>query len=341
MSEFLAPALRGADKQGSIQANGLELAYEQFGDDADPALILIMGLGMQLTGWPDAFCRALAYRGLRVIRFDNRDIGLSTKLRSAMTYDTPRKAFFKAMFGRAIRAPYTLDDMADDVIGLMDGLKIDSGHIVGASMGGMVAQLVTARHPDRVLTLTSIMSSSGAKTLPRARLAVLLRLTRAPRSNKPKVVAEHMARTMRVLGSRDPAFERSHADWVSEIRRSVERSYYPPGTTRQTLAVMAAPSRADLLGGIEQPVLVIHGRADPLLPVKHGRETARALALVHYEEIRGMGHDLPPRVLPRIVQWISDLTHGRLAIEEKDVDKRASKKKKPEKENEAKKSIRR
>lgn len=305
MAEFLAPALDGADIEGSVQANGLELAYQQFGDDSDPAVVLIMGLGAQLTAWPDAFCRALADTGLRVIRFDNRDIGLSTKIRPLQRYDSPRAAFIKSLFGREVAAPYALEDMTQDTVGLMDALGIARAHLVGVSMGGMIAQLVTALYPERVLTLTSIMSSSGAAKLPRARLSVLLRLVKAPKSRDPEVIAAHMARTMRMIGS--PQFPRSQADWASELRRSVQRSYYPAGTRRQMLAVMTAASRVDLLAGIEQPALVIHGRADPLLPVKHGRDTAACLPDARYEEIPGMGHDLPPRLLPRFVALISEL----------------------------------
>ena len=308
MTEFLAPALEGADKQGRVPANGLELAWEQFGDDRDPALILIMGLGTQLTGWPDAFCRALADTGLRVIRFDNRDIGLSTKLRTATRHDGPRAAFFKSLLGREIDAPYTLEDMAVDTVGLMDGLGIARAHLVGASMGGMIAQLVAALYPERVQTLTSIMSTSGARRLPRGRLKTLLRLAKAPRSRDPDAIARHMAVTMRMIGS--PRYGRSLADWTSEIRRNVARSYYPAGTRRQMLAVMAAASRTDLLGGIRQPALVIHGAADPLLPVKHGRSTAEHLSDARYEEFPGMGHDLPPRLLPRFVELIGELVHG-------------------------------
>lgn len=307
MTEYLAPALEGADIEDTVQANGLELAYEQFGHDTDPALVLIMGLGTQLTGWPDAFCRALADTGLRVIRFDNRDIGLSSKIRDTRRYDSARRAFFKSLLGREINTAYTLEDMADDTLGLLDGLGIGRAHLVGASMGGMIAQLVAATRPRRAATLTSIMSTTGARKLPRGRFKVMLRLGKAPKSRDKDVVATHMARTMAMIGS--PRIGRSVDDWEAELRRTVERSYYPAGTARQTLAVLAAPPREDLLGGVRCPALVIHGAADPLLPVKHGRATADALSNVRYEEIPGMGHDLPPRMLPRFVDWISELVH--------------------------------
>jgi len=308
MNEFLPPDLDGADIADRVQANGLELAYEQFGRDEHPALILIMGLGTQLTAWPDAFCRALADTGLRVIRFDNRDIGLSAKLDSGARYDGARRAFFKSLIGRSVRSPYGLDDMVADTVGLLDALHIERAHLVGASMGGMIAQLTAARHPERVVTLTSIMSTSGARGLPRGRMKVLMRLGKAPKNNDPDTVARHMAKTMRMIGS--PEYGRSLEDWTSEIRRNVERSYYPAGTRRQMLAVMAAPSRVAMLGEIRQPALVIHGAADPLLPVKHGRDTAHHLPNARYEEIEGMGHDLPPRLLPRFVALISELVHA-------------------------------
>lgn len=308
MAEYLAPALEGADIVDTVAANGLQLAYEQFGRSDDPALLLIMGLGVQLTGWPDAFCRALADTGLRVVRFDNRDIGLSSKIRTVGNYDSITSAYIKSIFGRPVRAVYGLDDMAEDTVGLMDALGMDRAHIVGASMGGMIAQLVAAFHPSRVASLTSIMSTPGSRGLPRAKLRVNLRMARRPKSRDPEVITRHLAKTMRLIGS--PEMGRSQADWEAEIRRSVARSYYPAGTLRQTLAILSAPSREDLLGGVRCPALVIHGKADPLLPVKHGRATAAALPHARYEEVPGMGHELPPRMLPRFVGWISTLVHG-------------------------------
>lgn len=307
MAEYLAPALYGADIVDTVEANGLQLAYEQFGRDDDPALLLIMGLGTQLTAWPDAFCRALADTGLRVIRFDNRDIGLSSKIRDTRRYDSVRRAFFKSLLGRKIETAYTLEDMAEDTVGLLAALGIQRAHLVGASMGGMIAQIVAATRPERVASLTSIMSSSGARNLPRGRLKVLRRLSKTPKSRDTDVIASHLAKTMTLISS--PRMGRSHLDWQAEIRRSVERSYYPPGTARQTLAVLAARPRDDLLGAVRCPALVIHGAADPLVPVKHGRSTAECLPHARYEEVPGMGHDLPPRMLPRFVDWISELVH--------------------------------
>ncbi|RJS91502.1 alpha/beta fold hydrolase [Salinisphaera sp. Q1T1-3] len=314
MAEFLAPALQGADIVDTVEANGLTLAYEQFGRTRDPALVLIVGLGMQLRAWPDAFCRALADTGLRVIRFDNRDIGLSTQIKTARRYPSPFKAFMRGVAKRPIGAPYQIEDMADDAVALMDALEITAAHLVGVSMGGMIAQVVAAREPERVKTLTSIMSTSGHPKLPRSRLRILLRLARAPKSRDAEDVAAHMARTMRLIGSRDPRLARSEEDWYSECLKNAERSYAPAGTHRQMLAVLSARSRRDLLSDIRQPALVIHGRDDPLLPVAHGRDTAAWLPNVHYEEVDGLGHDLPPRLLPRYVGWIRDLIDGELVM---------------------------
>jgi pimeloyl-ACP methyl ester carboxylesterase len=308
MAEYLAPTLDGADIVSTVRANGLELAYEQFGRGDDPALLLIMGLGTQLTGWPDAFCRALADKGLRVIRFDNRDVGLSSRIRSMRRYDTVRQAFFKSLWGREIKAAYALEDMADDVLGLLDGLGIEKAHLVGASMGGMIAQIMAATRPERVLTLTSIMSTTSARGLPRSRFKVLLRMARQPKNRDKNVIAAYQARTLKLIGS--PKYGRSQASWKAECRRSLERSYYPAGGIRQTLAVLAALPRDDLLGAVHCPALIIHGANDPMLPVKHGRATAEAMPHARYEEIPGMGHDLPPRLLPRFVAWISELTRS-------------------------------
>lgn len=307
MGEFLAPTFGGADVVGTVYAKGLELAYEQFGYDEDPAVILITGLGAQLTSWPDAFCRALSDTRLRVIRFDNRDVGLSTRVRGVRRYDTVRKAFLKLRVGREIVTAYRLEDMAEDTVGLMDALDMARAHLVGSSMGGMIAQIIAATWPDRTLSLTSMISTTSGRKLPRGKLKVLRRMAEAPKSRDFDAIAAHQARTMRMIGS--PRLGRSQAAWEAECRRALERSYYPAGTARQALAVLAARPRDDLLGAVRCPALVIHGDADPLFPVRHGRATAEALPDVRYEEIRGMGHDLPPRLLPRFVDWLSDLIH--------------------------------
>lgn len=304
---LLAPALDGPTKKGTIRSNGQTLAYEQFGSDDDPVILLIMGLGTQLLAWPDAFCQALANSHYRVIRFDNRDTGLSSKFDLDMPYDGPRRAMLKTLFRRSILAPYTLADMTDDAMGLLDGLGIWQAHVVGASMGGMIAQLMAGQYPDRILSLTSIMSSSGARRLPRGRLRVLRRLIMRPPGNSEKAVVNHMTRTMSMISGRDGL---SPEGWADELRKAYRRSYYPPGTARQLLAVLDAPSRVELLRRIQQPALVIHGASDPLLPIKHGRDTAKHLHNARYEEVPGMGHCLPPARLSDFVDMIVTLADG-------------------------------
>tara|TARA_B100000925_G_scaffold260539_1_gene216719 strand:- start:100 stop:1062 length:963 start_codon:yes stop_codon:yes gene_type:complete len=315
MTEFLAPALDGADVIERCEIGGMTIAYETFGRPENPALLLIVGLGMQLRAWPDAFCRALADTGLYVIRFDNRDIGLSSQFKTKKPYPSPIKAFVRGVMKRDIGAPYDLYAMADDATGLLDHLGVTEVHVVGVSMGGMIAQILAAREPERVKTLTSIMSTSGHPELPRSRLAVLRRLAKKPKSRAPDDVAVQMAKTMRMIGSTDPKLARSEADWYRECLKNAERAYSPAGTHRQMLAVLSATSRRDILKTIRQPALVIHGKADPLLPVAHGRDTAAHLPNVHYEEIAGLGHDLPPRLLPRYVTWIRALINGELAMD--------------------------
>lgn len=297
----LDPAPGGPKRRDTIASNGQMLAYEQFGKDRDPVLLLIMGLGTQLLAWPDAFCQALAKAGLRVIRFDNRDVGLSSKLDGITDYDRPRQAMIKVMLGQRIDAPYSLQDLADDAIGLLDDLDIGQAHVAGVSMGGMIAQLMAGHYPQRVLSLTSIMSSSSARELPSGKLKVLRRMGRRPAAHDEDTIVAHMTRTMLMLGG---ALGPDADAWAEDVRKAYRRNYYPPGVSRQMLAVMSAPSRVALLQGIAQPALVIHGTADPLLPVEHGRSTARHLPNVRYEEIEGMGHSLPPQHLADFVDMI-------------------------------------
>lgn len=291
------------------QANGLTLCYQEFGDPDAPALLLIMGLGTQMTGWPDEFCLQLAGQGLRVIRFDNRDVGLSSKMENAGDYDSPRWGFVKSFLGKPVKAPYVLADMAADTLGLMDALELKRAHLAGASMGGMIAQTVAAQHPERVASLTSIMSTSGARGLPQGKPGVLWRLGKRPASKDPEVIVEHLVTTMRMIGS--PGIQRSREAWAQQIRKGVARSYYPPGTTRQLLAIMASGSRENLLTKIRCPSLVIHGDADPLVPLGNGEHTARCIPGARLEVIAGMGHDLPPVLISKLTDMIA--AHTRTA----------------------------
>ena len=284
-----------------INANGIDLAYEQFGDSADPVILLIMGLGTQMTGWPDSFCTGLAARGYRVIRFDNRDIGLSQKM------DTlPTPSLLKVMLFARLRLPlalpYTLDDMANDAVALLDALNIESAHLVGASMGGMIAQLVAGHFPLRVLSLTSIMSTSGRKSLPGPDRKVALHMLRRPVAADAQSMHEYAMRTWRLIGS--PAYPPTDEALSEKLSRSYKRSYYPAGHSRQMVAIMAGGDRVAVLKTIVAPTLVIHGRADPLVPVSGGIDTAQLIPGAKLELIEGMGHDLPDELIPRFLELI-------------------------------------
>jgi pimeloyl-ACP methyl ester carboxylesterase len=282
----------------------LHLEYESLGDPSHPAIVLIMGLGMQLLGWPDNFCQALVARGFRVIRFDNRDCGLSSR--------TPGKkhpklllAMAAAALGLRVRTPYTLDDMAADTVGLMDRLGIAQAHIVGASMGGMIAQVLAAKFPRRVLSLTSIMSTSGNRKLSRPSKAAGKALLARPADPKdPEVVIEHLVNTFGVIGS--PGYPTTREAMRSRIGRSVRRAYDPAGVARQLVAVIAAGDRRKLLRTITAPTLVIHGAADPLVPLAAGRDTAQHIPGAALLVIDGMGHDFPEALLPRLAGAIAD-----------------------------------
>ncbi len=264
--------------------NGVELEYEEIGDPAAAPLLLVCGLGQQLVGWDDEFCNRLADRGFRVIRFDNRDVGLSTKLTSAGVPD------MGAIMAGDAQPPYALDDMAADAAGLLEHLRIDGAHVVGVSMGGMIAQLLAINHPDRVLTLTSIMSNTGDRQGPSPKpeaLAILL--TPPPQERDERI--EFAIRARRVLaGTAYPL------DLERERRRAtmiVDRSFSPDGTARQNGAILAARNREAELGQLSIPVLVIHGDEDPLVLPEHGRKTAAAVPGSELLMIPGMGHEIP------------------------------------------------
>lgn len=286
-----------------IHANNLHIEYEFFGDPAHPTVLLVMGLGMQLVGWPDDFCQDLANSGYRVLRFDNRDIGLSSHL-DHLGKPNLIWGLLKRRIGLPIRAPYSLADMAQDAVALLDALQIEQAHVVGASMGGMIAQLVAGMAPQKVLTLTSIMSSSGAPGLPgptpRAQAALL---KRPPKSayhpaQRDRLV-EHYLNNSRVI--RSPAFPMSEDARRARIRRGLDRSIHPEGVLRQLLAIAQGPDRSPILQQIRQPTLVIHGKQDPLVPIDCGRDTARKIPGARLLEIDGMGHDLPPGVCQLLV----------------------------------------
>jgi len=278
------------------------IEYESLGDPAHPAIVLIMGLGTQLTSWPEAFCQALVEGGFRVVRFDNRDSGLSAR---APAGRVPRvwRAVAASLLRLPLRIPYQLHDMAGDAVRVMDDLQIERAHVVGASMGGMIAQVLAAQFPQRVLSLTSIMSSSGNPRLPlpsrRARQALL---GRPANPHDVESVVSHLVQVFGVIGS--PAYPEPEASMRERLRRNVKRAYDPDGTRRQLLAVIASGDRRALLRRIKTPTLVIHGRADPLVPLAAGQDTAANVLGAKLLEIDGMGHDLPSALLPKLAAAI-------------------------------------
>jgi len=293
------------------RANGITLEYETFGNRQSPPLLLIMGLGGQLVLWPEDFCRALADAGYYVLRFDNRDVGLSTKFDSARR---PRliRAALAARLGFKVDAPYTLEDMAADTVGLLDALELPRAHVAGASMGGMIAQIVAAKYPRRVDSLTLIMSSSGNPRLPAPRLELQLRLVSKPPADDRETLIRYSMQTWRLIGS--PRYPPDETTLRAKVERSYDRSSYRAGLARQTLAIMASGSRVPLLGRIEAPTLVIHGADDPLVPVAAGHELASRIPGARLHVIPGMGHDLPPALLPTftdlIVQHAGEAEHA-------------------------------
>ena len=276
----------------------VELCYERFGDPADPALLLVMGLGTQMLGWDEEFCASLAERGFHVVRFDNRDIGRSTKL-SHLPPPTLRQIVLRDR--RA--AGYSLSDMADDAIGLLDHLGIEQAHVAGASMGGMIAQRIAIRHPARVLSLVSIMSNTGARLTGRPALRVLpIFLKRAPRDRDGYI--EHTVKLFQAIGS--PGFEHDEEHSRAMLGRAYDRGIDPAGSGRQLAAILADGDRAPQLRELDVPALVIHGTADPLINPSGGKATARAIPGARLLLIEGMGHDLPRGAWPRIVDAIAD-----------------------------------
>lgn len=291
-----------------VKANGIELAYESLGDEADEAILLIAGLGTQMIRWTVPFCEALAARGYRVIRFDNRDTGCSTHFRQCPPPDFSALAA-ELMAGRRPDVPYTLHDMALDAIGLLDMLSIDQAHVVGRSMGGMIAQIMASEHPARVRSLTSIMSSTGNSALPQAApevMAMMMRPAPDPISDEAGFLAHSIAFARRISG-KDSLFDNeAHRRLVLE---EVQRAYDPGGSRRQIAAIAVAGDRRSRLATITVPALVIHGADDPLVPPACGRDTAVSIPHANLLLIVGMGHDLPPAFYRTVIEAI-DQTAG-------------------------------
>jgi len=289
--------------QVSHGSRPIELAYEEHGQGAP--LVLVMGIGAQMVLWDERLIASLVARGFRVICFDNRDVGESTRL-DDMPVPPPLPTLVRGFVGAPrvfpVRAPYTLSDMARDVIGLLDGLAIERAHVLGVSMGGMIAQHVAIEHPDRVQSLTSIMSTTGARFLPhpKALRALLLPIG--------KTVEEAEARFLQVwkiIGS--PAYPPDPDRLRANARRSFARGISPRGFLRQLAAIAASGDRTARLASVRAPALVIHGREDPLIPVRAGRATAKALRVARYLEMPGMGHDLPVALHARFADEVAEL----------------------------------
>lgn len=286
-----------------VRANGLSLEVEDEGEGTP--LLLIMGLGAQLLHWPQRFVDTLVRRGFRVVRFDNRDVGLSQRLSG--TPDIPR-LIGRRLLGLPIRSPYSLSDMAQDAVGVLDALDIDRAHIIGASLGGMIAQRVALEHPERALSLTSIMSSPGRRrdnlVSPKAALALL----KTPDASTVESYTADLFTFMDTVGS--PDFDRDNEEFRRVAAELYRRGVSPEGSKRQLAAILADGDRTELLRSIRKPTLVIHGLADPLIAPAGGRATAAAIPGARFMGIEGMGHDLPAAVHDRLADAIGELVQG-------------------------------
>lgn len=284
-----------------IKANGIEIEVEDSGGEGRPVALLVMGLGMQLIGWPDDFVQALIDAGFRVVRHDNRDIGLSQGFDEAGSGNLLWQSV-RQRIGLPVRSVYSLQDMANDSLGVLDALGVARAHVVGASMGGMIAQRLAASAPKRAASLVSIMSSSGARKLPGPRPDVAAALLRRPPSRTEAALVAHSLGMVRLIQS--PAYPQSDEVVAERIRHAMRRAYRPAGVVRQMLAIVADNGRAELLPRIASPALVLHGEADALVPIACGRDSAKRIPGGRFVSIPGMGHDLPPPVVEILMQHI-------------------------------------
>ena len=294
----------------TLNANGLRIAFATDGDPKGAPLLLIAGLGQQLTAWPDELVDALAELGFYVIRFDHRDCGLSTKFAQAGLPNLAA-ARLKSRIGWPLRPPYTLADMAEDAIGVLSALGVARAHVAGVAMGGMIAHRLAAHHASRVLSLTSIMASSGRRGLPGPGRQVRAALLRRPaRPQDPECMLEHTVGLLKAVGS--PAYPTSDKLLRRRAARCLRRSCCLPGVARQMLAVTAAGDQSALLRAIAVPTLVIHGAADPVVPLACGIDSAAAIPGARLEIIEGMGHDLPLQLVERLASLIDAHAHGKM-----------------------------
>lgn len=289
-----------------IRAGEIEIEVECIGDADAPPLLLIAGLGSPLLRWDEVFCRAMADRGFRAIRFDNRDVGLSSKLDAAGAPDVAA-ALRTLAGGGSFEPPYRLEDMVDDGFALLDGLGVEAAHVVGLSMGGMLAQLMALGRPGRVRTLTSLMSTSGARDLPLPTPAAIAHMLETEPGERDANVAHHV-RGARLLGGSLPFDEA----WTRRREQRIyDRCFHPPGRQRQMLASIAAGSRREALASLRVPTLVIHGSEDPLVPPECGIDVAKAVPGARLRIVEGMGHDLRPCLWSTLADAIAE--HARAA----------------------------
>ena len=287
-----------------VRANGIDIEYESFGRDGDPLILLIMGFAAQLILWPEALCLGLAAKDFRVVRFDNRDVGRSTHFASLAAPDS-RALLAEIMAGRRPDVPYSLDDMADDAVGLMDALRVERAHIVGASMGGMIAQLVAINHPDRTKSLISIMSTTGRRDLPAGNRETLSVLFQPPKSSSRDDLIDASMLVQKALSS--PGFPASEAEMRSTAERRTDRTPFDPGgLARQSAALIAAPPRNALLRELRCPTLVLHGADDPVIPAAAAKDTAESIPGAELVIVPGMGHDFAAALVPVYLKHIGD-----------------------------------
>jgi len=278
---------------------GIDIAYQRFGNPDAPLALLIMGVAAQSIAWPDGFCQALVDRGLAVVRFDNRDVGLSTHFTDAPPPNLPA-----VLAGDLSSVSYTLSDMAADTVGLLDVLGFEQAHLVGASMGGAIAQTMAIEHPDRVLSLTSMMSTTGDMSVGQPSPDALREVFSGPPAVTRDEVIQRMVRAFRVVGS--PGYPSDEKEVAARAGRSYDRCYDPIGVARQAIATVASGDRTKLLRDLKIPTLVIHGLADRMCDVSGGRATAEAIPGAELVLMEGMGHDLPPGLRSQLAERIAD-----------------------------------
>lgn len=280
----------------TVPANGIDIAYETFGEAGAPPVVLVMGLGTQMIAWPDELCELIAAGGRYVVRFDNRDVGLSTHLTDVRAPDV------KDVILRRKRPPYTVEDMADDLIGLLDALELQQVHLVGASMGGFIAQTAALRAPERFASLTLIMTSTGSRLVGQAKPKLMARLLKRRAVSDRDSAVTAAAETFGLIGSRGGLFEQDHIRDVAG--RSYDRAHDPSGYLRQLSAIVAQPDRTKPLTGLQVPTLVMHGLHDPLVAVSGGLALAKRIRGARFVGYSGMGHDLPRSLWPEFAREI-------------------------------------